>query len=316
MNAGELDGLIIAEDTRHDFTQAVIQICKLYEIPRVGVMDLQLPNPASPIYWLDNSKAYISYLNTNVAYGCNLNRKGCTHFAGLFGRDEIYPFEYFRRDIRRLSQICDVVTFRLLGGEPLLNKELDKYIEVTRQYFPKSNLGIVTNGMLLPSISKRLVDALRENNFVVYVSLYPPTLKILKYITKLLDDNKVLFSCTEPIRIFRVFLTLHDGNDPEKSRKCCSGNYCKFLHDGKIYKCPSDALSYRFTEKFGLKNFPAATGVDLYAPNFSAELVMLNGSVEMCNWCSERPARQIPWKPTNNPQLEDWLADPAELQYF
>ena len=317
MNAGELDGVIIAADAQSNFTKEIVPIFKFYGIAQVGVIDLTLSNPNAPIYWLDVDKAYISYLNTNLIDGCNLNCKGCTHFAAFFKQDEVYPLESFRRDVRKLSQICDVVSFRLLGGEPLLLNNLGEYVKISRQFFPKSNLGIVTNGLLLPETSQKILDNLRENNFVVYVSLYPPTLKVLDKIKHLLEKNKVAYDFIGPIQTFGVFLTLHGGNNPEKSRKCCMSNdSCRFLRDGKIYKCPPDALSYRLTEKFGIKGFPKATGVDLYASNFSSMLERLDGNIEMCHWCSERPARKITWEPTNNPKLEDWLADPDELKIF
>lgn len=315
MNAGELDGVLVAENCRSNFTKKLLPVFKLYGIPSVGVIDLNWSNP--PIYWLDKDKAYISYLNANIVDGCNLNCKGCTHFAAFFNRNEIYSLKNFRRDVRRLSQICDVVSFRLLGGEPLLKKNLDKYIAITRQYLPKSNLGIVTNGLLLSSTSQKILDALRENNFVVYISRYPPTEKILDEIKTLLNENKISSSFIGPIQKFGVFITLHDGNNPEESRKKCAGNdNCRFIRDGKIYKCPPDALKFRLAEKFGIKCLPAATSADLYASNFSSMLEMLDGDVEMCSWCSEQPTRRISWEPTNNPQLEDWLSDPEELKKF
>lgn len=317
VNAGELDGVIIAETVRSDFAKNVIQVCKFYNIPKVGVMDLKLPHPLEPIYWLDTDKSCIPYLNVNLVDGCNLNCKGCTHFATFFGKDEIYPLETFRRDLRQLSQMCDVVSFRLLGGEPLLLKNLDEYVEIARQYFPKTNLGIVTNGLLLSSVSQKILDALRKNNFVVYVSVYPPTEKILDKIVALLDQNKIFLSIIGPIKTFGVFMSLHDGNNPEKARQFCSGNdICRFLRDGKIYKCPPDALKFRFAEKFGIKGLPASTSADLYSADFSALLEMLDGNIEMCSWCSEQPTRRIPWQAATNPKLEDWLADPEEMKIF
>ena len=108
-------------------------------------------------------------------------------------------------------------------------------------------------------------------------------------------------------------MTLHAGNDPLKARAVCCNDGCRFLRDGKIYKCPIDALSYRFAEKFELKNYPKATGVDIYAENFSSLIEMLDGNVEMCGWCAEK-VRKIPWEPTKKTKLEDWLADPAEAK--
>lgn len=265
---------------------------------------------------LDEDKAYIPYLESNIIDGCNLNCKGCTHFAGLFKQEEIYPLENFRRDVRRLSQICDIQRFRLLGGEPLLLKNLDEYIKISRKYLPKTDLWIVTNGVLIPSISQKLLDVIRENNCSIHISTYAPTLRVADKIKEILTLNKIHFQLDENVQDkFYVFLTLHAGNNPEKTRVVCWNDGCRFLRDGKIYKCPIDALKFRLAERFGLKNFPAATGVDIYAQNFSLLLPMLDGNVEMCNWCAEQ-RRLIDWQPSNNSRLEDWLANPAELQNF
>lgn len=313
-DAGELDGVIIADNARSYFTKGIIPIFKLYAIPKVGVFDKG--NVFNPIYILDPDKAYIPHLETNLVDACNLNCKGCTHFAGLFGKGEIYPLETFRRDVRRLSQTCDIVKFRLLGGEPLLLKNLDEYIKVACQYLPKTRVQIVTNGLLIPSMSQRFFDTLRENKCDVDISIYSPTLKIADKIKEILRANGIAFHMANYKDEFHVFLTLHPGNNPVKARSFCFNDNCRFLRDGKVYKCPPDALSYRFTERFGIEGFPKATGIDLYASNFSSMLEHLESDVEMCGWYSDKQARLIAWEPTNKPQLEDWLADPDELKNF
>lgn len=201
-----------------------------------------------------------------------------------------------------------------MGGEPLLLKNLDQYIKIARKFLPKTALRLVTNGLLLPSAPQKLFDALRENKFTVDISLYPPTLKILDKIKATLAENEIpLLDVTGEVETFNVFLTLQSGHDSAKARAVCHSNFCRFLRDGKLYKCPVDALSFKFAERFGMQGFPAATGVDIFAENFSALLEQLDGNVELCGWCSET-VRQIPWAPENKPALTDWLADPSELE--
>lgn len=312
VNAGELDGVVIADNEGSSFTKTVIQICKFYAIPKVGIVNIQ--NVFNSIYFLDSDKSFIPYLETNLIDACNLNCKGCTHFSVLFNRKEIYTIETFERDIRILSQKCDVIKFRLLGGEPLLLKNLNKYIKISREYLPKTDLRIVTNGLLIPSISQKILDAVRENNCIVDISAYAPTLKIADKISQIFHSNKIIFNLSNHTKDkFGVFLTLHSGNNPENARKICFDDACRFVRNGKIYKCPIDALSYRIAEKFGIDNYPVATGIDIYSSNFSLLLPMLDGNIEMCHYCSEK-CRYISWEPTNNPQLEDWLADPDEVK--
>lgn len=315
MNAGELDGVIIAEDGRSGFTKAVVQACKLYAIPKVGIMDLSFFDPRMPIHWLDVDKAYLTQLETQIIDGCNLNCKGCCHFSNLFKTSEIYLLENFQRDVRRISQIYNVASFFLLGGEPLLMKNIDEYIKISRQYFPTSYLGILTNGLLIPSLPQKILDVMRENNVIVHISGYPPTMKLLDKIKNAFGSNKIPYQFRDATddKQFRSFMTLHAGNNPEKARAVCCNEGCRFLRNGKIYKCPIDALSFRFAEVFGLKNYPKAAGVDLYAENVSSLLPLLDGNIEMCTWCSER-SRSFPWTASKKPKLEDWLADPAEVK--
>ncbi|MBR6713350.1 MAG: 4Fe-4S cluster-binding domain-containing protein [Selenomonadaceae bacterium] len=125
VDAGKLDGLIFANSRGALINSNLITFFKFHEIPNVGLFTGQsLP---SPIYWLEMDKTFITYLETNLIDSCNLNCKGCTHFSVLFNRKEIYPLETFRRDIRILSSKSDILRFRLLGGEPLLLNNLDKY---------------------------------------------------------------------------------------------------------------------------------------------------------------------------------------------
>ena len=315
INAGELDGVIIAEDGRQNFTRNVVQTCKFYDIPKIGVPDLVFQNPFAPIHWFSPEKSHLMQLEVNIIDNCNLNCKGCTHFAGLFDRNEVYPLENFRKDVRQIAQSCELSSFFLLGGEPFILKNIDEYIKISRRYFPNTDLRIVTNGLLIPSLPQKILNTIKEANVFVEISEYPPTRKIIDKIKSVLENNKIFFNVRSFREKFSVFMTLNAENDPLKSIAACANSECRILRDGKIYKCPIDALSYKFTQYFGIENYPKATGVDIYAPNFPLMLQMLDGTVEMCHWCAEKN-RSITWEPSNNPKIEDWLADPKEVKHF
>lgn len=306
---GELNGLLIADGVQSIFTKQVVQICKLYQIPNVGVLSPQ------GIYWLDKRKIFLPYLESDITDKCNLNCAGCCHFANFSVAEEFYPIENFRRDIIRIAQTCDVLEFHLLGGEPLFLKNIDEYLSAARQCFPHIDLAILTNGTLIPSLPQKILDALRENHFYVYISLYPPTAKMLDKIETRLKENNIPYNIVRIVENFEAQMTLNSGNDPAKTTARCRCGLCRSIRNGKIYKCPIDAAAYKFAAKFGIENFSQTTGVDIYAPNFSSMLERLEYPVELCYWCAE-DYRKIPWRPTNNPKLEDWLADPDELKNF
>ena len=315
VEAGEIDGLIIAEFPGMPSVLETVKLCKLYDIPNVGVMDVRFFSNIKEIRYLDNDKIFIRHLETNLIDSCNLNCKACTHYSNIFDDSSIYPLEDYERDIKQIARNADVLIFYILGGEPFKLKNLDKYLKITRKIFKNTNLRLVTNGLLIPNTPQYIFDALRENDFKVEISMYPPTVKNFDKIKSVLEKNNIRYFARREVQAFNSFLTLHGGHNPLKSRAVCCNDGCRFLRNGKIYKCPVDALSFRFAEHFGIKGFPAATGVDIFAKNFSALIEQLDGNIELCSWCSET-ARQIQWKPENNPKLTDWLANPAEVENF
>ena len=312
INSREIDGVVIAEMGGKPFTHKVVKTCKLYYIPNVSVVNLGHPN--ENFFRLTNENAYIPYLEANLLDSCNLNCKACTHYSSLFDEQDFYRMEDFQRDMKRLADCADILKLKLLGGEPFKLKNLDEYLKIARSFLKNTDLRITTNGLLIPEAPQYVLDALRENSIKINLSLYPPTLKILDKIKSIFDKNEIFYD-TELIKIenFNAFLTLHGGHNHIESANTCGNTGVRFLRNGKIYKCPVDALSYKFVEHFGLKDFPKSTGVDIFDKNFSLQLEQLEEPVELCTWCNET-ARQFHWTPENNPKITDWLADPAEAE--
>ena len=306
----QLDGCIIATDAMSPFTKQLVPVFKLYSIKKVGVIDCH--SGVFSLYWIDKDKVFIPQLETQIIDGCNLNCKGCAHFSSLFSKDEVYPLDKFDRDLRYLSKCADIVSFYILGGEPFLSKNIDEYIVVSRVRLPKSNLRFLTNGLFIPSLSEMTLSLLRECGFVIDISVYPQTGSILEKIKSVLEINKIPYDLRFVTQRFIAFMSVHCGHNPMRSQQVCLNEPCRFLRDGKIYKCPPDALSFRLVEKFNIKNFPVSTGVDLYSDNFAQDFKMLDGNIEMCYWCNEK-VRHFDWETTKNPQLQDWLANPDEI---
>lgn len=92
---------------------------------------------------------YLDYIEININDHCNLNCKGCSHFAPL-APASFKNFNTFLKDIKRLKQLIPhIFKIRIMGGEPFLNPELKRYVETLKEVYPYSDLRIVTNGLLL-----------------------------------------------------------------------------------------------------------------------------------------------------------------------
>lgn len=271
----------------------------------------------SQIFWLDReNKLLFPYFQIILIKTCNLNCKGCTHFANLFNKqiekDNIYPIQNYEEDLRILSQYVNVFRLRLLGGEPLLYPYLGEAIKIAKQNFPLSDIRIVTNGLLIPRMSDQLLSIIRENNIGIDISPYKPTTKIKEKIISKLEQFDIDYCFEgyedEYIKEFSKNISIDKENDKEKAMKSCFSLQCQTLLNGKIYKCPFEALGYKFFNYFGIESNSANWGYDIKNDNINwTSMVnnLKNNPVNACKYCSDR-IEPFKWEIESNPQIIDW----------
>jgi hypothetical protein len=117
--------------------------------------------------------------DVHLADHCNLNCNGCDNFSPIAPK-HFLEREAFERDCKRLSELtCGrLEDICLLGGEPLLHPEITGIIETARTYFPKTEIGILTNGLLLPKMDAGFWDCCREHDIKITITRYPVRIDI------------------------------------------------------------------------------------------------------------------------------------------
>lgn len=256
----------------------------------------------------------LEYLEVGIVEYCNLNCKGCSHFSPLADKNEAVEIEEYKKDIRRLSVLLPVIyKIRLLGGEPLLHPDLNEIVKITRQYYPFSEIHIVTNGMLLLSKEKDM-QIWVDNDIFLDISLYPPTEKIKDEIEELLVRKKINYSFTKPIKEFRKRMDLSGLNDIEDSYKqCVVGNNCKYLYKGKLSGCPAPNVVRLFDRHYNHSLSCMGDMIDIHVTQLSTKEIIekLNSPLQMCKYCTE----PISFRWENNIDKyreEDWLVKNEE----
>lgn len=98
-------------------------------------------------------KLPILSFEVHLAEHCNLNCRGCDHFCPL-AKPAYTDLNVFQRDFKRLSELfhMEAGEIHLLGGEPLLNPQVEEFCKIARKNFPKATINIITNGILLPEM--------------------------------------------------------------------------------------------------------------------------------------------------------------------
>lgn len=113
-------------------------------------------------------RLYSHKIEYNLADHCNLSCHECSHLSP-YVRKQFPSLEGFQRDVLRLAEVYRVQRFRFVGGEPLLNRDLVRFVRAVRESGIAHDIEIVTNGVLL----ERIDDEILKHVNAIAVSVYP-----------------------------------------------------------------------------------------------------------------------------------------------
>jgi organic radical activating enzyme len=202
-------------------------------------------------------KINIPQLQFAVTTRCSLKCKQCNALIPDFnlngGRHINMSFEDFKQDIDLLRQnVNEIRRFMILGGEPLLNKELPDMIAYCAQCGAIKVIEIITNGTILPSASLLRIAKKHADKIYFHLSNYSTNealAKHLKYaeIINVLKENGIKHQMSMNLVWNREeTLKLRGYSDAELKGMFdnCWLKRCMQVFNGKIYLCPRLASGY------------------------------------------------------------------------
>lgn len=264
---------------------------------------------------IDNTKPRLSYVEVEVSECCNLNCKGCSEFSNLVENNKFCDLTIFRKDLEKLKELFwGIGKIRLLGGEPLMNPDFLKFVIVAREVFPDSDIRLVSNGLLIPKITKQDFAGLKSNNCSFDISNYRPTHKIIGNITDCLKEAEIPYHIGMPVRIFFKSLLSEPTKSPTKAYNNCLFSYCHALGRGYLAACSVQLSVYRLNEKFML-NYPVDGNLDIYHTSLTGWEI--NETFEkphnFCRYCGGGGMVPFKWKtcPKSKAKASDWIISPS-----
>lgn len=264
---------------------------------------------------------HLRYLEFPIAYHCNLNCKSCSHFSPLI-KEEFPAYEQVERDFYKLKELIPYIgRIRILGGEPLLNKEIDKYILLVKELYPYSEIDIVTNGILIKKISKELLEIIRDNEIVINISVYPPIRSMVDEIIAYLHENGIKVSVSNSSEFMPTF-TKEQGKYPfENTEMTCQFYY---FADGCISTCMLMHDIKYFNDYFGV-NYPGQEAmINIHEEGLTGKKLVkrLKMPAALCDYCSmykhmsealafyNHASLHLGWdvyKKNDRPSIKDWI---------
>ncbi|WP_026504718.1 4Fe-4S cluster-binding domain-containing protein [Butyrivibrio sp. NC3005] len=245
------------------------------------------------------------HIEFHIVDNCNLNCAGCSHFSPLFnGTKESFNEKIINVE-KLLKKFSCIARLDILGGEPLLCKELDSYIIRLRELLPYTYMRIFTNGLLIPRISSNTFKIMRDNKIEFFVSEYAPTHKMITSIEETLKRERMRYTTSgfNKRSVFNICISI---NSNSVYPWCCISKGCYALGDGKIAKCPTLLYLHKFNEVFK-QNLPTEGIIDIDNNMDGKRIIqLLESKVPLCDFCISKP---IEWKSCKRPLIiEDFAA--------
>ena len=94
------------------------------------------------------SKPILPFIETMVNQNCNLSCHGCSNYSDLTHQGYT-SWNDGKASLERWLERVEIPDFGILGGEPLMNPEIEKWILGLRKLMPNAQIRFTTNGLLL-----------------------------------------------------------------------------------------------------------------------------------------------------------------------
>ena len=246
----------------------------------------------------------IPHVETHAVDYCNLNCKACIHYSALYNKEEQDNSAIYS-DIREIAELSkDILSFYIMGGEPLLREDLSDVLELSRRTFPNSDIQLLTNGILISEHLDTLFHMLCKNNITITISEYSPTIGNRDRIKHVLESYNVPY-IIRPYDSKNKFIKTISLSKDTPYKNICICNGCVNIYKGRIARCPAVMYLDRLNDTFSL-DLPNS---GIYKIEEFKDVPSLNKKMEepiaLCDHCVEY---EIDWEQCSREhKVEDFV---------
>jgi organic radical activating enzyme len=226
---------------------------------------------------------------------CTLKCKFCSNLMPYFTpKDHIdLDFNSFKKDFDTIANNVNTLrVLKILGGEPLINKELPLMIDYAAKNEKLKIIEIVSNGTLLPN--QELIDTIKKYDKVYfYLSNYSKNEKlksVLKYddIMNLLKNNNIKYQFASDLMWVEEEPPKKHNYKPAQVKSmfkhCCNAS-CSSILNGKIHVCARSSSGY----ELGIIKISENDFLDLRGENGNFKEKLINfyrkDCFDACEYC-------------------------------
>ena len=190
--------------------------------------------------YLETDKLYLRSVDIIITERCSLKCADCSNLMQYYEKPQNCVTEDVIESIQNFCKYVDEVNeFRVIGGEPFVNKDIHIITKTLIDETKVKNIVIYTNGTISPKDSQ--IEYLKHEKVLVLITDYGHLSKNLDKLIRTLQDNGIRYyvdqaggwtDCSA--------ISKHNRTEAGKRQiftECCAKNTFT-LSDSKFYRCP------------------------------------------------------------------------------
>ena len=192
--------------------------------------------------YIKDDKLNLKTIDIQVTERCSLKCKDCSNLMQYYKKPQNSEINLLFKSIERIMECIDNLDeFRVLGGDPFMNKELYKIINKLVTYEKCKRIVVYTNAKIVPKDEN--LSCLKNKKVSLYITNYGE--KSSPVNSKLIELGKrenINVASHRTITWLDCGRVLPYSGKSEKElehqfKNCCTSDLISLLH-GKLYRCP------------------------------------------------------------------------------
>ena len=241
--------------------------------------------------YFDETKTYLRSIDIVITEKCSMNCESCCNLMQYYERAKNTDNEILKAVEIMSKNVDHIAEYRIIGGEPLMNKQWAEITNGLADKFPDSTVYIYTNGTICPK--DEVLQTLKGKKVHFYITDYDELSRnIDKLIESLKKHNLGFYRKPAGNWVDCSQVKQHNRNIPRLKqvfKECCAKRLYTMIN-GKLYTCPF------ISNAANLKAIPdnKADYVDLFSEdknlkNKIRKLVKMEHFFPGCDFCDGRP---------------------------
>lgn len=194
--------------------------------------------------YITNDKLVLKSIDVQITEKCSLKCKDCSNLMQYYKKPVDSDYDLLVSSMDKIMSSVDFIDeLRVLGGDPFMNKELNKIINTLVTYKNVGRIVVYTNARFMPK--NQNLDYLKQPRVILDVTNYgeasAATDKFVEYAKK----EGIAYSVNNCNTWQDCGRIVPKSKKTEKElehqfNNCCNSDLVSLLH-GKLYRCPFSA---------------------------------------------------------------------------